>query len=55
MGGMCEPKEEYKRPGAVKCPECGSTDLSFGDEDFKNLICPHCQKGKLTLEMRMIS
>lgn len=61
---MGEPKDEYQREDAVKCPDCGNTDLILGpaDEEDKSMfdatmsfLCPRCKKGNLTGGMRWIS
>ena len=53
--GRCEPKEEYKEAGAVKCPTCGNTKLILGPEEIKSIDCPRCKKGKMIGQMTMIS
>ena len=44
-----EPKDEYKQEGAVKCPDCGNTDLVLDnrDRDAVPLPCPRCPDGKM--------
>jgi len=46
-GGRCEPMEEYKKEGAVKCPDCGNTDLIFGPPTDRSLRCPRCGVGTM--------
>jgi ribosomal protein S27E len=54
-GGKCEPKEEYKREGAVKCPDCGNQRLILGGDEAGEVSCPRCNKGVLQSVMDWIS
>jgi len=53
--GQCEPKEEFRREDAVRCPRCGSTDLLLEAVDEKEVACPRCRKGRLIGWMEWIS
>lgn len=60
---MGEPKDEYQREDAVKCPDCGNTDLILGPNDEEasyfdarmSMLCPRCKKGRLSVGMQWIS
>ena len=52
--GRCEPKDEFKKKGAVKCPECGNINLIL-EPVGKKVTCPRCNKGKLVGHMMWIS
>jgi len=61
--GEVEPKDEFKREDAVKCPDCGNSELILGPEDEDSpgfnarmsILCPRCKKGKLSGGMAWIS
>lgn len=53
--GMYEPKDDFKKEGAVKCPECGSTNLILKPREDREVICPRCKEGKLRGTIRWIS
>ena len=53
--GKCEPKNEFKGEGAVKCPKCGSTNLILGPVEDREVACPRCKEGKLVGKMEWIS
>ena len=53
-GGEFEPKEEYQKKDAVKCPSCGSIALLFGPAKEKQLVCQHCGKGMMIGSTRFI-
>ncbi|TET77632.1 hypothetical protein E3J38_09685 [candidate division TA06 bacterium] len=51
----CEPKDEFKQQGMVKCPECGNTHLILEPDNEKPIACPRCKEGRLTGAMEWIS
>ncbi len=53
--GRCEPKEEFTRPNAVKCSQCGKVDLLLGPAKENPPTCPRCKQGKLVGQMEWIS
>jgi DNA-directed RNA polymerase subunit M/transcription elongation factor TFIIS len=53
--GGCEPKDEYKDPDAVKCPQCGSTALVLEPEEGQGIPCPRCKEEQMVGEMAWIS
>lgn len=53
--GMCEPKDKLKKRAAVKCPECGNTNLILGHKEDRKVSCPRCKEGKLLSKMEWIS
>jgi hypothetical protein len=53
--GAGEPKDEYRKPGAVKCPKCAGTDLLLGAEQGRVVPCPRCKRGRLAAKMDWIS
>jgi len=54
-GGMCEPRDEFKDEGAVKCPKCDNRNLILGPMEDRGVTCPRCKEGKLVGEMEWIS
>ena len=54
-GSRCEPKDEFKKEGAVKCPECGGINLILEPVENREVTCPRCNKGKLVGHMEWIS
>jgi DNA-directed RNA polymerase subunit M/transcription elongation factor TFIIS len=54
-GGMCEPKDEFKDEGAVKCPKCDNRNLILGPMEDREVTCPRCKEGKMVGEMEWIS
>jgi ribosomal protein S27E len=53
--GECEPREEYKRGDAVKCPKCDNTKMILEPEEKREMPCPKCGKGLLEGFMELIS
>jgi len=53
--GRCEPKDEFKQEGTVKCPKCGGTNMILESVEGKEIVCPRCKEGKLVGEMEWIS
>jgi hypothetical protein len=53
--GKCEPKDDYKKHEAIKCPECGCSNLILGTKENTKTICPKCKEGKLAGMMEWIS
>lgn len=45
--GQTEPTDEFKKEGAVKCPDCGNPDLVLGTDEDREVLCPSCTDGKL--------
>lgn len=45
--GRCEPMEEYRHEGAVRCPSCGSTNLLLGPDETRTIPCPRCGVGRV--------
>lgn len=50
--GGAMPKEEYRREGAVRCPDCGAVDLVLGESEQAD--CLRCGGG-MRSEMAWIS
>jgi len=53
--GQCEPKDDFKEEGAVRCPGCGRSDLILGPVEDPHLKCPRCKYGNLIGKMDWIS
>jgi len=53
--GKCEPLDEFKEKGAVKCPRCGHSDLILGPVEDREITCPRCKEGRLVGKMDWIS
>lgn len=53
--GGCEPRGEFKREGAVKCPLCDSIDLILETSENREVLCPRCKAGKLLGGVEWIS
>ncbi len=51
--GKLEPKDEYKREGAIKCPDCNGTGLVL--QPIEDLLCPRCKEGRLIGDIEWIS
>ena len=52
--GALEPKDKYKREGAVGCPHCRCNDLLL-EPPRSSVVCPRCGKDELTGRMTVIS
>ena len=55
--GRCEPEDEYKKEGAIKCSKCGNKELILEVEkdDKEEVSCPRCKEGKIRGRMEWIS
>ncbi len=53
--GAAEPKDEFKREGAVKCPVCGNRQLLLEGNEAAEPTCPRCKSGRLVSQREWIS
>lgn len=53
--GKCEPLDEFKQKGAVRCPRCGGLNLVLGAMKDREIACPRCIEGKLVGSVEKIT
>jgi len=53
--GKCEPLDEFKQKGAVRCPRCGGLNLVLGAMKDREIACPRCIEGKLVGRVEKIT
>lgn len=54
-GGQCEPMDEYKREGAVRCPNCNNQRMTLSGDESGEVSCPRCSGGVLRGRMDLIA
>lgn len=49
------PRQEFQRPGGVRCPGCGGTFMLLGPEGAPPVDCPRCGSVSMTGKQDWIS